>query len=331
MITALIILLIVVALVMSYLLSISPYFKVERHIDIKCTAQAAFQQVAALSTWKQWNPWLINEPECPLSFSDKSDEEGGYYEWNGFLIGAGRVTHKKLDAPTAIRQNIIFTRPFKSTSTINWTFTVKNSSITTVTWTMNGRLSFFLRPFAKKMEGMLGPDYELGLILLRNSLDSSNNQLKISFGQVVEKKAQTHVAQSFIDNVNQLLMTAQKTLPKLLKVAGDKKTGASCIAYKKVLGADVNFSIGVPVEDDTEILEGYEHQTFFGGHYFVTEQQGSYEYLRYTWKQAYAHVRLKKMQIDSQRYAYEVYEKTPEETVTNQLKTTLYIPVKNIN
>ncbi len=330
MITILVILFIVAALILAYLLSISPYFQVERSIDVKCSEQAAFDKVASLDTWKQWNPWLINEPECPLTFSNSSNEQGSYYEWNGFLIGAGRVTHKKMESPATIVQEISFTRPFKSTNKIIWTFAVKNASMTTIKWTMHGKMPLLFRPFAKRMEGMLGPDYELGLVLLRNLLDPTANQLTIHFNEIAFKEALNCVTKPFIENINQMASIMQKEFPKLLKAVGNKQSSVRCAIYKKTIGQDFNFDIAVPVQEDTEAPEGYFLQTIAGGHYFVVEQQGAYEYLRYTWKQAYAHARMKKMQIDLQRHAYEIYENTPLDTAVNDLKTTLYIPIKKI-
>ena len=124
-----------------------------------------------------------------MTTSDAPDQQEGWYAWNGELIGAGRITHLRLEAPERIEQRIVFTRPFKSSSAVSWEF-VEHPSRTEVFWTMRGRMPFLLRFLAPVITAAID-NYEIGLILLRARLDPNADRLQIRFIGETEHPAQT--------------------------------------------------------------------------------------------------------------------------------------------
>ena len=107
----------------------------------------------------------MHEPGTTLAFSDKPDQEGGWYTWDGKLIGAGKLTHEKFTGEEKIEQRIEFKRPFKSVCKVWWELEKKDDSTTLVSWNMDGKMPFLFRFMAKKMPEYISKDYDTGLYM----------------------------------------------------------------------------------------------------------------------------------------------------------------------
>ena len=97
-----------------YLATLEGNFRVRRSLEIEAPAKAVFAAIVDLKSWPQWSPWLMHEADASLLYSDNFEQEGGYYTWDGKVVGAGRLTHSRIKANSRIDQQIEFTRPFKS-------------------------------------------------------------------------------------------------------------------------------------------------------------------------------------------------------------------------
>ena len=329
MLIAAIIIGLVIALAVAYLLSLPSEFEVQRQIDIQCLPEKAFDYVADIKTVLGWNPWLKNEPNCQVDFSENSRDEGSFYEWSGFLIGAGKLTHTTLTPNTAIVQKLQFTRPWKQNNTVHWSFEPLASNRCLVTWKMCGKMSLLMRPFTRRMDAMLGPDFELGLLYLRNQLDKTQNQLQMVFGEVTEVQEQNCIVKSYADNFDSIRRLMPSAFKELLRVTKNEGQGKTLTIYKKMLTPTVEVDLAI-LSDDTTAPSGYSLSKIASGKYFTVQQTGGYDYLRYTWQQAYAHIRMKKINLDNERHAYEVYENNPQQVRPDELLTTLYIPIKGV-
>ena len=132
--------------------------------------QTVFNKVRDFRSWAEWSPWLMHEPDTRLEFSQSPEQEGGWYTWDGDRVGAGKLTHVSIEPPDRIEERIEFLRPFKSVSAVWWEF-VDRDGQTEVSWNMKGAMPFFFRFMTRMMSVMIGKDYDLGLALLRGTLD----------------------------------------------------------------------------------------------------------------------------------------------------------------
>ena len=119
---ALIIVALIVASGVLYLAILPGRFTLRRSLEVAAPVESAFAAVVDLKSWPFWSPWLLHEPDARLTFSDDCQNEHGYYEWDGDLVGAGRLTHVRIDPNQRIEQQLEFRRPYKSTSRIDWAF-----------------------------------------------------------------------------------------------------------------------------------------------------------------------------------------------------------------
>ena len=80
-----------------YLTTLDGSYAVRRTKLINTDIGTAFDKIRDFETWADWSPWIMHEPHTKLVFSDNCSEEGGYYTWDGKLVGAGKLIHVKFE------------------------------------------------------------------------------------------------------------------------------------------------------------------------------------------------------------------------------------------
>ncbi|MEW8586190.1 MAG: hypothetical protein AB2531_10545, partial [Candidatus Thiodiazotropha sp.] len=74
--TLLIVIAIIVAIPLIYLATLDGNYKVRRSLAIAASQKNLFDKIRDFSSWSDWSPWLMHEPETALAFSDPPDQEG---------------------------------------------------------------------------------------------------------------------------------------------------------------------------------------------------------------------------------------------------------------
>ena len=322
----------IIAAILIYLGLQSGEIAVRRSLLMHVDRQTAFDRVRDLKGWPDWSPWLLHEPNARVELSEQSDQESGWYAWDGKLIGAGRITHVRFDAPERIEQRIAFERPFKATGAVSWEFAERDGG-TEVFWLMRGRMPFMLRFLAPTMSRLLAKDYDLGLALLRARLDPDADQLAIRFVGDVERPAQGALTIPFDGDLKAMVAAMRQGFPRLAAAAAERgiePAGPLFTAYHKADPKSGHFrcDLALPVPDGTAAGE-LELKLLGGGRYYLAEVQGSYDFLEPAWYSVMAHVRMIKAKWDRGRPSLEVYAVDPETAASaNDILTQIYVPVR---
>ena len=322
----------VAAAVLGYLALQPGEIRVRRSLLINRDRADIFNEVRDFRTWREWSPWLLHEPDARLDYSDAPDQQGGWYSWDGQLIGAGRITHLRLDAPERIEQRIVFTRPFKSSSAVSWEF-VEHPSGTEVVWTMRGRMPFLLRSLAPTINAAIEKDYEIGLVLLRARLDPSADRLQIRFIGETEYPEQNAMTIPFAGGLDAMVEAMQKAFPRLVSAAAERgivPDGPMFAAYHKADPQRGQFEcdMALPVPDGTDPGE-FALRRLGGGRYYLAEVQGSYDFLAPAWYSIMGHLRMAKLTWDRKRPSLEVYAVDPSTAAgSNDILTRIYVPIR---
>jgi DNA gyrase inhibitor GyrI len=305
-------------------------------LHIRCRPADAFERVRDLRGWRDWSPWLLHEPDAQLTYSDAPREAGGWYAWNGALIGAGRITHVVLHAPERIEQRIELKRPLKTNAAVTWEFVPAGedgASATDAYWTIRGRMPFLLRFLAPMLSQLIRKDFQLGLVRLRSLLDPAAPQLHIRFPGTTELPAQTALTIAFHGGVKDMaeeMGAGFGRIRQALAERGVEPTGPAFTAYSMAAPRAGRFrcDIAVPVPAGTQGGE-LAVQELPGGPCQATEVAGSYDCLDLAWHAVMAHLRMTRHQWDRSRPALEVYVSGPESAASDDVLTThIYVPVK---
>lgn len=329
--TAIIVLALVIAAVMLYSSLFERHYKVCRSLTMTADRERVFEKLRDLASWDDWSPWLLHEPTAKRELADEPTKEGGWYTWDGQEIGAGKLTHVKLVEPEYIKQRIEFRRPFKSAADVTWELADKNGE-TEVTWCIRGEMPLhlgFLTPMVKRM---LVQDYDLGLLMLRSTLDPEAERPEIRFAGEAELPTCTALTIPFKGELHNLIAAMKEGLPKLVGHVRDQGTpiGPPFSVYYKANPKTMHFDcdMAMPVDDRTPDGE-FERKEIPGGNYYKVEHRGSYDFLGLAWYSAMSHLQMSKTKMDRSRPSFEFYENDPNEVAhSNEILTTLYIPVR---
>lgn len=173
------ILLIVAALVVVFIIvaALQPAdFRVERSITIAAPAAIPFAQLNDLNKWQEISPFAKLDLKAKYTFTSQTVGEGASMAWAGNAqIGAGRMTIIASKPNELIRMRMDFEKPFKGTSTADYTFTSTAGNQTTVRWSLNGTKNFISKAMGLivSMDRMMGSQFEEGLATLK-SLSEAN-------------------------------------------------------------------------------------------------------------------------------------------------------------
>lgn len=315
-----------------YLGTLSGHYQVRRTQLINTDINSAFDKISDFKSWSDWSPWLIHEPETSLIFSDDYDQEGGYYQWDGQRVGAGRLTHTKFDRPRRIEQRIKFTRPFKSVCQVAFEFAEKEG-MTEVSWLMSGKMPFLLRFKTENTKQMISKDYDLGLAMLAHQLDPEAEYPQLHFVGVETLQPQQALCLEFNGGINDMQKAMQDGFPKLmahLEKQQKSAAGFPFTSYQKANLKTMHFicDLAVPVSESIDVGE-YQLKTLGGGRFYKVTLKGGYGFLELAWHAAYAHVNMLDIKTDRSRASLEVYNNDPNQQVnSNAIETSLYVAIK---
>lgn len=325
-IAAIIVVILVAGLI--YLALLGGNFHITRSLEIDAPLDSVFAVIVDLKTWPEWNPWLIHEPDAEINYSENHRAEGGYYNWSGKVIGAGKLTHLKITPASSIRQQIEFLKPFKSVSQISWAFENKNAG-SLVSWEMSGRMPFLFRFMTRKMESMLGRDYELGLALLNGYMNASAPHPELTFAGNEDLQDFSYWAIPCNGKLRHL-ETARRSSIETLRAATNASPALALTLYHHFdpLASHFQAEIAIPIGDQPP-PSNYTRREFSGGRYFKMTLHGDHRFLPLGWYALSSHCRLHKIKLDPARPALEIYHHDPDELVdSNQVTSTLYIAIK---
>ncbi len=321
-----------VAAALIYLATLQGEYEVCRSLPMDVDRQRVFDKIRDFRTWKDWSPWLMHEPDTLLEFSDGAEREGGFHTWDGKRVGAGKLTHTRFDEPRRIEQRIEFTRPFKAVSGVWWDLSERDGQ-TVVSWCMRGRMPFLLRFMTATTRQMIEKDYELGLAMLRGTLDKDAERPVLRFRGETIREVTTALTIPFAGGMEEMVKAMEAGFPRLgaqVERSGVTSAGSPFTAYHAVDPKKMYFrcDMAVPVPDGADAGE-FELKPLGGGRYFKVEVRGSYDFLESAWYSAMSHIRMLKLKQDRSRPSLEVYENDPCSVEhSNEIRTSLHIPIK---
>ncbi len=315
-----------------YMSSLPGAFEVSTSKIIEADPDELFNRILDLRTWGQWSPWLLHEPDCALEFSENPNAVEGHYSWNGNLVGAGTLTHKQIDRPIYIEEELVFTRPFKSKAKVTFDFSQVEGG-TLMRWTMYGGMPFLFRPMVRRVKEMLAQEYELGLALLGGLMAPQNDHPRIEFIGAQQREETTYISTPWegpVEDLPAAMEAGYTELGQYVISNGIKVLGRPFAVYHKVQKRATYFvmDMAFPVADGTTD-DKYGVKTLEGGKFHQTQLKGSYQYLKATWHCAINDVKMHKIKMDWKRPCVELYENDPREaTHGNDIVTSIFVPIK---
>ena len=314
-----------------------PAFSVQRSVLIDATPEKVFDTVSDFGTWTTWSPWLPAEKTAKVTVSENANSVGSTYHWVGEVVGEGQLEHIELHRPQKIIDDIRFIKPWESRSDVG--FEIRSSGgQTEITWRMNGKLPFFMFWMKSMMETFIGMDYERGLKMLKEYIETGVVLSDVDVSAPIEL-ADAKVSQSNLmigmrdrtqlDQIGDKMQHAFSTTYEKLTAAGVSTDGDMISVYhpSNIKKGVFEFTSGITVPEGTNPPSGLDGVSLPTGKAMFVRHTGSYENLGNAWAAAHQVARYRKWKFRKSN-TFEIYRNDPEETERKDLITDLYLPTK---
>lgn len=309
-----------------------PRFHVQRSAVIHADPQTVFERIADFGTWTSWSPWLLAEPDARVAVSEHPSAQGATYAWEGEVVGAGEMEHLQLESPKRIEDEIRFLKPFKSTSQVRFDLQPVEDA-TRVTWHMHGALPWFMFWMTPAMEGYIGMDYERGLKMLKELIETGRirTQTTIQGVQPMGPMKMAGVRKTCgFSEIGPAMDAAFREASETFERHGLSLEGERMSVYHRfdIKAKQFEFTSGHMLTDsDQAVPDELAQWQMPRMQALRVDHLGSYEHLGNAWSAANQHARYKKMK-QSKIGAFELYKNDPNHTAEEQLLTEVYLPLK---
>ena len=308
-----------------------PAYHVSRSISINAPLKTLKDSLKNFKEWPKWSPWLIMEPDAAVTYSDRQGQVGATYGWSGILVGAGSMelmsVHDKL-----LEMELIFVKPFKSRAKVSFEFEAEGDA-TKVTWHMYGNLPFFMFWMKEKMRTYIGMDYERGLLMLKEYIETGSVASYVIIAGAVELKAQKYIGISrkcSIDDMPVNMKEDFETLDSFIKEhdLSTKRVPFTIYNTFNIFKRETSYIACIPVDEEIEIDKRWVRGSLENIDVLKTIHKGRYEHLGNGWMTAMSFARLKKIKVANRPVGYEFYLSDPRKTAPEELVTEICIPLK---
>lgn len=305
-----------------------PAIHVSRSIHINAAPDVVYDSVRDFKQWPHWSPWLIAEPNCPVQHA----EDGKSYSWEGDVIGHGSLSIVKEDKPSQIDLDLIFVKPWKSQADVKMTFAPEGEG-TTVTWSMNSKLPIFLFFMKNMMVCGISMDYERGLAMLKDYLETGSVPSSVETGQA--SFPSTMIAgintTCSVDSIGETMAADFAKLRDWIESSGVEPAGKPISIYHRwdIAKRETEYTTGIPVASaDLELPPEMVTREIPNLEAFSITHTGAYRHLGNAWATGMMFARAKKFRQQRGVHPFEVYETEPGTVPDEELVTVVHFPVK---
>ena len=308
-----------------------PAYHVEKSIEIKAPVDRVYEFVADYETWTSWSPWLGAEPDAKVIITGERCSVGSCYCWSGDIVGEGEIEHIQLSPGKSIRDEIRFVKPFKSQSRVSFELQPTGSDTTKITWAMDGKLPFFLFWMKSMMTTLIGMDYERGLKMLKEVIETGKVASHTDV-RGLESVGPLNVAgvrkQCTMDTINEAMEGVFDEAKSRLEAAGISICGEVITVYHHVdlKAKTMDFTAGFVVSELKEAA-GISTWSLPVSRALAVGHRGSYDHLGNAWSAAYQVARYKKWKLSKQG-TFEIYRNDPKQVEPAELLTDVYLPLR---
>jgi uncharacterized protein YndB with AHSA1/START domain len=310
---------------------------IERSIVIEKPIDKVFYVISDFNTWRAWSPWLCQEPECPVNIEGDAGQLGHTQRWEGQRIGSGEMAVSSVNTPHRIEYQLTFLKPWKSQNKVAFNMATQNNGTnngTKVTWYMRGTMPVFLFFMRKMMSALVGSDYERGLSMLKEYLETGEVPSRIDIPGEIAVEEFYYVGKRRSCGLNQVGPAMEEDFSALKSAAKKGDLPPPDFAFSFYHNYDMvnkqceytsGFGYKTPVTAQTDnVVSGHveQHQALRVDH------KGPYRHLGNAWTAAQGLLRYSKKKPSKNVPMYEIYGNFPGEVEDKDILTKIHIPLR---
>ncbi|MGI9428480.1 MAG: SRPBCC family protein [Bythopirellula sp.] len=308
-----------------------PAYHIQRSITIDAPESKVRPAIENFAEWPKWSPWLCMERDAKLSVHGTPGQVGHGHSWEGEVVGAGSMNIVDAENST-LRMQLDFLKPFKSQAKVVIEINPLGDAQTEVTWHMDGKLPFFLFFMIGMMKAYIGMDYERGLRMLKEYVETGTVNSKTEFMGIVDAPTYQYLGVAGECATDAIGESMGQTMPRAHQLAAESGleiNGPPGALYHvfDMKGRRVKYTSIMPVKAARPV-SGAVHGEIQPCKALKIVHQGSYEHLGNAWSTAHSHLRYKKLKPHKTQCAFEIYPNDPEETPVEEILTEIYVPIR---
>ncbi len=308
-----------------------PAYHIERSIVIDAPEAKVRPAIEDFAEWPKWSPWLCMEPDAKLSYTGTPGQVGHGYTWQGEITGEGGMEIATIEGST-IRMDLHFLKPWKSEAKVVMEINAISDSQTKVTWHMDGKMPFFLFFMISMMKAMIGMDYDRGLRMLKEYVETGTVKSKTEFAGIVDVPTCQYLGVEGECSTDKIGESMGETMPKAHQLATENSlelSGPPGALYHvfDMKGQRCKYTNIMPVTT-AKPVSGAVTGEIVPCKAIKIVHRGSYEHLGNAWSTAMSHQRYKKLKPHKTQCAFEFYPDDPEEVPVEELLTEIYVPIR---
>jgi effector-binding domain-containing protein len=281
-----------------------------------------------------WSPWNIIEPNANVSFSETMGKIKSWQEWDGKIIGAGRMEITDI-SDNIIKFDLNFIKPFKSQAKTAFVLEEIDGK-TKVSWIMDNSLPWFMFFIKKMMFAMISMDYEKGLRMLKEYVETGEVLSKISLNDKATLKEMEYIGienQACMSSIGDKMEANFSELIDFAKKNNliNEKTEYFSIYNKfDIIKDDICYTSAISIDSNinVQIPNRFIKSKIKKSKAISVTHQGKYEHLGNAWGLAMMYPRAKKIKIQKKPVGYEFYYNNPHDTKDKDLLTNVVVGVK---
>lgn len=303
---------------------------VNKSILIDAAPEKIFPIINDLNNWEQWSPWVLAEPTATINVA----KDGKYHDWNGNIIGSGNLKIESEVENQSVVMQLQFLKPWKSKALTKFHLK-KTKKATLVCWSMESSLPFFLFWMKKQMEVFVGMDYDRGLAMLKDLVETGNTNSNLEFKGVKSFHATKFIGIKTVCAFSAIAENMERDfgelMPYLMQNHQDKISGNGISIYHdvNVVKDKVSYTAAHPVSEiPADLPVGYYVGELPKFSAYTIRHTGPYHHIGNAWAAGMMHQRAKKFKSSRKQPPMEIMYNSPINTPPNKLISEILFPVK---
>jgi len=311
-----------------------PKMTISEEIHIEKDVEEVYAYLKDFEQWPEWSPWLVCEPDCKLSF------EGDSYSWEGKVVGAGKMTLLDSTQNQKMEYDLEFLKPWKSHADVQFELSSSENG-TNLTWSMQSSLPWFIFFLKPMMVRMITMDYQRGLRMLKEKLETGSIDSKLEFTPSSKIDGCHYIGIERTCSMDEMDTCMQQDFNRLTDLSlknkleedsGQLSTLPFTIYSKWKMGKGlVSYTCAIPIKEKLQNIAELPFETVSGYRQpceaFVVTHTGDYQHLGNAWSAAMGRAQNKLIPQSKKIMPFEIYVTCPDHD--GDLITKVCLPLKD--
>ncbi|MDU0353596.1 SRPBCC family protein [Paraglaciecola aquimarina] len=306
-----------------------PKIHVLKTITIQAPIDKVYARLNDFNYWAEWSPWLIMEPEAKVNVT----AEGKHYQWAGDRVGEGNMQVLSEQHNKKIDYALNFLKPWKSKAEVSFVLSEKNDAVE-VSWSMESKLPFFLFWMKKMMIAYIGMDYQRGLNMLKEVIETGVVSSRLEFIGESYSSPCHYIGLKTSCSQAEISHAMQRDFAKLQDVIQNldhRPIAQPFSIYHKwdMVKKSVDYTVGIPLAQiPATIPMGFVAASIPATQVYTIRHIGKYEHLGNAWSTLYTMQQNNEINCNKKIHPFEVYVNDPATTQPTDLITDIHFPLK---